>query len=70
MVLVEEGLVVIFGIKVGDDLVFLVVGVEKCVCVSNLCKLDWDLMCVNFFVLMLFGVIEDVLVSYIISFYL
>ena len=67
---VEEGLATTLGIKVGDELVFSVAGVEKRVRVSNLRKLDWDSMRVNFFVLTPPGVIEDVPASYITSFHL
>lgn len=67
---VEEGLATTLGIKVGDELLFSVAGVEKRVRVSNLRKLEWDSMRVNFFVLTPSGVIEDVPASYITSFHL
>jgi putative ABC transport system permease protein len=67
---VEEGLAATLGIKVGDELLFSVAGVEKRLRVSNLRKLDWDSMRVNFFVLTPPGVIEDVPASYITSFHL
>lgn len=67
---VEEGLATTLGIKVGDELLFSVAGVEKRLRVSNLRKLDWDSMRVNFFVLTPPGVIEDVPASYITSFHL
>ena len=68
LVSVEDGLAQTLGIKLGDELVFTVAGVEKKVRVSNLRKLDWDSMRVNFFVMMPPGVIEDVPASYITSF--
>ena len=49
---VEDGLAQTLGIKLGDELVFSIAGVEKKVRVSNLRKLDWDSMRVNFFVMM------------------
>jgi len=67
---VEDGLAQTLGIKLGDELVFTIAGVEKKVRVSSLRKLDWDSMRVNFFVMMPPGVIEDVPASYITSFYL
>lgn len=67
---VEEGLAQTLGIKVGDELLFSIAGVEKTVRVSNLRKLEWDSMRVNFFVLTPPGVIEDVPASYITSFHL
>lgn len=67
---IEEGLAQTLAIKLGDELVFSIAGVEKKVRVSNLRKLDWDSMRVNFFVMMPPGVIEDVPASLITSFYL
>ena len=58
------------GIRLGDELVFSVAGIEKTLRVSNLRKLAWDSMRVNFFVLAPPGVIEDAPASYITSFYL
>ena len=67
---VEEGLARTLGIRLGDELLFSVAGVEKPVRVTSLRKLDWDSMRVNFFVLTPPGVIEDVPASYITSFHL
>lgn len=67
---VEDGLAKTLGIKVGDELLFVVAGVEKTLRVSSLRKLAWDSMRVNFFVLAPPGVIEDAPASYITSFYL
>ncbi|UCV20967.1 ABC transporter permease [Ferribacterium limneticum] len=67
---VEEGLAKTLGIQLGDELVFMVAGVEKRVKTSNLRKLSWDSMRVNFFVLTPPGVIEDAPASYITSFHL
>ncbi len=67
---VEEGLAKTLGIRPGDELVFMVAGIEKTLRVSNLRKLAWDSMRVNFFVLAPPGVIEDAPASYITSFYL
>lgn len=67
---VEEGLAKTLGIQLGDELVFMAAGVEKRVKTSNLRKLSWDSMRVNFFVLTPPGVIEDAPASYITSFHL
>lgn len=67
---VEEGLAKTLGIKIGDELLFSIAGIEKPVRVSSLRKLEWDSMRVNFFVMTPPGVIEDVPASYITSFYL
>jgi putative ABC transport system permease protein len=67
---VEEGLANTLGIRQGDELVFMVAGVEKRVKTSSLRKLSWDSMRVNFFVLTPPGVIEDAPASYITSFHL
>jgi putative ABC transport system permease protein len=67
---VEEGLAKTLGIQLGDELVFMVAGVEQRLRVSSLRKLAWDSMRVNFFVLTPPGVIENAPASYITSFYL
>ncbi len=67
---VEDGLAKTLGIQLGDELVFMVAGVEKRVRTTNLRKLSWDSMRVNFFVLTPPGVIEDAPASYITSFHL
>ncbi|HEX6735459.1 MAG TPA: FtsX-like permease family protein [Azonexus sp.] len=67
---VEEGLARTLGIALGDELVFSVAGIERTVRVSNLRKLSWDSMRVNFFVLTPSGVIDDLPASYITSFHL
>lgn len=67
---VEDGLAKTLGIGMGDELVFVVAGIEKKLRVSNLRKLDWDSMRVNFFVLAPPGVIDDAPASYITSFHL
>ena len=67
---VEEGLARTLGIQLGDEIIFMVAGVEKRVRTSSLRKLSWDSMRVNFFVLTPPGVIEDAPASYITSFHL
>ncbi|UCV30131.1 ABC transporter permease [Ferribacterium limneticum] len=67
---VEEGLAKTLGIRLGDELVFMIAGTEKRLQVSSLRKLAWDSMRVNFFVMTPPGVIEDAPASYITSFYL
>lgn len=67
---VEEGLAKTLNIRIGDELTFVVAGVEKTLRVSSLRKLSWDSMRVNFFVLAPPGVLDDAPASYITSFYL
>jgi len=67
---VEEGLARTLGIRIGDELRFVIGGQETIVRVSNLRKLDWDSMRVNFFVLTPPGVLESAPASYITSFHL
>lgn len=67
---VEDGLAKTLGIRLGDELTFVVGGSEKRVRVTALRKLDWDSMRVNFFVLTPPGVIDDAPASYITSFHL
>ena len=67
---VEEGLAKTLGIGLGDVLTFNIAGQESVVKVSNLRRLEWGSMRVNFFVLMPPGVIENAPASYITSFYL
>lgn len=67
---VEDGLAKTLGIRMGDELSFVVAGVEKTLRVSSLRKLAWDSMRVNFFVLAPPGVIDDAPASYITSFHL
>lgn len=58
------------NVKLGDMLCFDVMGLMVDVFVISVCKFDWGLFCVNFFVLMLLFVLKDFLVVYLISFYL
>lgn len=67
---VESGLAKTLGIQLGDELLFSVGGVEKTLRVSNLRKLDWESMRVNFFVLAPPAVMDEVATSYITSFHL
>ena len=67
---VEEGLAKTLGISLGDELVFMVAGVEQRLRVSSLRRLAWDSMRVNFFVLTPHGVLDDAPASYITSFHL
>lgn len=66
---VEEGLARTLGIKIGDELLFVIGGQETRVRVSSLRKLDWDSMRVNFFVLTPPGVLDTAPASYITSFH-
>jgi putative ABC transport system permease protein len=67
---VEDGLAKTLGIRLGDELVFMVAGVEQRMRVSSLRKLAWDSMRVNFFVLTPPGVLDAAPASYITSFHL
>lgn len=67
---VEQGLAQTLGIKVGDSLEFTVAGEPVRLQVTNLRKLDWDSMRVNFFVLSPPGVLEGYPASWITSFHL
>lgn len=67
---VEAGLAATLGIKLGDELRFVVAGSEKRLRVSSLRQLAWDSMRVNFFVMTPPGVIDDMPASYITSFHL
>ena len=67
---IEEGLAKTLGIKLDDELLFVIGGQETRVRVSSLRKLDWDSMRVNFFVLTPPGVLDDAPASYITSFHL
>jgi putative ABC transport system permease protein len=67
---VEEGIAQRLGIHLGDTLVFEVAGKAIPAVVSNLRKVDWDSMRVNFFVVGTPGLLRDEPASYITSFYL
>ncbi|HJW26367.1 MAG TPA: FtsX-like permease family protein [Rhodocyclaceae bacterium] len=67
---VEEGLAKTLGIRVGDQLEFVIGGEHSTVQVVGLRKLDWDSMRVNFFVLTPPGVLDKFPASYITSFHL
>lgn len=67
---VEEGIAQRLGIRLGDHLVFDIAGKQLPAVVSNLRKVDWDSMRVNFFVVGTPGLLRDEPASYITSFYL
>lgn len=67
---VEAGLAKTLGIGLGDELRFSIGGETVSARVSNLRKLEWDSMRVNFFVLMPPGVLDPAQASYITSFHL
>jgi putative ABC transport system permease protein len=67
---VEEGLAKTLGLKVGDQLEFVVAGEKVEMQVAGLRKLNWDSMRVNFFVLTPPAVLESYPASWITSFYL
>jgi putative ABC transport system permease protein len=67
---VEAGLAKTLGLQLGDQIEFTVAGEKIPLTVSNLRKLDWDTMRVNFFVLTPPGVLEAYPTSWIASFYL
>ncbi|MBL0165622.1 MAG: ABC transporter permease [Propionivibrio sp.] len=67
---VEEGLATTLGLKVGDQLEFVIGGEKVEMQVLGLRKLNWDSMRVNFFVLTPPAVLEPYSASWITSFYL
>jgi putative ABC transport system permease protein len=67
---VEEGIAKRLDIKVGDTLTWAVAGREIKAPVTNLRKLNWDSMRVNFFVITTPNLLEDRPTSYLTSFYL
>ena len=67
---VEEGLATTLGLKVGDQLEFVIGGEKVEMQVLSLRKLNWDSMRVNFFVLTPPAVLEPYSASWITSFYL
>ncbi len=67
---VEDGLAVTLGLKIGDQLEFVIGGEKVEMQVLNLRKLNWDSMRVNFFVLTPPAVLEPYQASWITSFYL
>ena len=67
---VEEGIAERLGIKVGDRLMWSVGGEQFSAPVTNLRKLNWDSMQVNFFVITTPALLEKFPTSYITSFHL
>lgn len=67
---VEEGLAITLGLKVGDQLEFVIGGEKVDMQVLGLRKLNWDSMRVNFFVLTPPAVLQPYSASWITSFYL
>ncbi len=67
---VEQGIAERLGIKVGDQLSWSVGGEQFSAPVTNLRKLDWDSMQVNFFVITTPALLEEFPTSYITSFHL
>ncbi|MEO8331943.1 MAG: FtsX-like permease family protein [Gallionella sp.] len=67
---VEEGIAKTLDIHVGDTLTYDVAGSRFSARVTNLRKVQWDSMQVNFFVIAAPGMLEDYPASFITSFYL
>ncbi|HEY6095104.1 MAG TPA: FtsX-like permease family protein [Gallionellaceae bacterium] len=67
---VEEGIARTLGIRLGDTLTYDVAGSQFSARVTNLRKLRWDSMRVNFFVITTPALLADYPASYISSFYL
>ncbi|MCG6876616.1 MAG: FtsX-like permease family protein [Betaproteobacteria bacterium] len=67
---VEEGIAKRLNIGVGDTLTWSVAGREFTAPVTNLRKLNWDSMRVNFFVITTPNLLDDRPTSYLTSFYL
>lgn len=68
MLSVEEGIAKTLGMHMGDTLTYDVAGSQFSAKVSNLRKVQWDSMQVNFFVLASPGLLEEYPASYITSF--
>jgi putative ABC transport system permease protein len=67
---VEEGIAKTLGIHLGDALTYDVAGSRFTAKVSNLRKVQWDSMKVNFFVISTPDLLKDFPTSYLSSFYL
>lgn len=67
---VEEGIAERLGIRLGDELTYDVAGSRFTARVSNLRKVGWDSMKVNFFVIATPELLKGYPVSYLTSFYL
>jgi len=67
---VEEGIAERLGIRLGDELTYDVAGNRFTARVTNLRKVQWDSMKVNFFVIATPELLRDYPVSYLTSFYL
>lgn len=67
---VEEGVAATLGIRIGDTLTYDVAGSRLSGRVSNLRKVEWDSMKVNFFVIATPPLLQDFPATYIASFYL
>lgn len=67
---VEEGIAKTLNIHLGDQLTYDVAGTSFTARVSNLRKLQWDSMKVNFFVIATPELLENFPLSYLSSFYL
>ena len=67
---VEEGIADKLGIRLGDELTYDVASSRFTARVSNLRKVKWDSMRVNFFVIATPELLRDYPVSYLTSFYL
>ncbi len=67
---VEEGIAKTLNIKLGDMLTYDVAGSRFSARVTNLRKVQWDSMRVNFFVIATPGVLKNYPASYLASFYL
>lgn len=67
---VEEGIAKTLGIRLGDELTYDVAGSRFSARVTNLRKVQWDSMQVNFFVIGTQRLLQDYPSSYLTSFYL
>ncbi len=67
---VEEGIAGTLGIRLGDTLTYDVAGSRFSARVTNLRKVEWDSMRVNFFVIATPELLRDYPASYLTSFYL
>jgi len=67
---IEEGIAKTLKVGMGDELTWTVAGKSFTARISNLRKLDWDSMRVNFFVIVPPALLEDFPTSFITSFHL
>lgn len=66
LVLVDEVLCVLLGLKIGDCIIVGLFGVECSVCIVNFWWIDWDSLGFNYVLVFLLNVIVDVLYNLVV----